>query len=145
MKFQVEINKNAEEIIKATIHNRSSLIDDIENLVMNYEGTDKITGYTEDSIKQLLFSDIECIFIENGKTYAVLSDGNKYIIKSRLYEIEKLLSASFIKINKSAIGNLEKIEKFSSTLVGAVDAIFKCGHIEYVSRRCFADIKRRLF
>ena len=29
-------------------------------------------------------------------------------------------------------------------VVGGVDAHFRCGYVEYVSRRCFADIKRRM-
>jgi len=29
------------------------------------------------------------------------------------------------------------------TYSGAVDAVFKCGYRDYVSRRCLAQIKRR--
>ena len=144
MKYQLIINKTAKENITATVCKPSELTDKIEYLVMNYNGTDKITGYTEEDIKPLPFSEIECIFVEGGKTYAVLTDGSRYLIKLRLYEIEKLLPAAFIKINKSALGNTAQIERFTNSLIGAVDVVFKCGHTEYVSRRCFSEIKRRI-
>ncbi len=144
MEFRLVIDKTAEENITATVRERTRLTDKVEALVMAYNGSDSVTGFWEDEIKALYFADIECVFVESGKTYAVLKNGSKYIIKLRLYEIEKLLPTAFIKINKSAVGNMERIERFKGTLSGAVNAVFRCGHIEYVSRRCFAEIKRRL-
>ena len=144
MKFNLIIDKDCEESVTATVRERSALISEIEALVMAHCGTDKITAYTEDEMHTLTFSEIECIFVENKRTFAVARNGGRYRIKQRLYEIERLLPSGFIRLNKSAIGNLDQIEKFTSTLTGAVDAVFFSGHKEYVSRRCFADIKRRL-
>ena len=39
--------------------------------------------------------------------------------------------------------NEKRLEKFKTTFSGAVDAVFKCGYVEYVSRRCLSQIKRR--
>ena len=55
----------------------------------------------------------------------------------------QLLPSSFLRLSKSALGNEAQLERFSASFSGAVDAIFKCGYREYVSRRCFAQIKRR--
>ena len=49
-----------EEVV-ATVHNRTDLTDKIEALVMEYSGSDRIPAYTEDELKMLAFSDIECI------------------------------------------------------------------------------------
>ena len=79
----------------------------------------------------------------DGKTYAIDTRDRHYRLRHRLYELEELLPSSFIRINKSALANENRLDRFAVTYSGAVDAIFKCGHTEYVSRRCFAQIKRR--
>ncbi|MBQ5346928.1 MAG: LytTR family transcriptional regulator, partial [Ruminococcus sp.] len=61
-----------------------------------------------------------------------------------LYEAAQELPASFIKINKSTIANKTRIERFSAVFSGSVDVIFKSGYTDYVSRRCFAEIKKEL-
>lgn len=143
MNFRLMIDKERPEEIVATVHERTALTDQIEQLVMQYAGTDQILGYTEDDMKMLAYSEIECITIVDGKTYAIDCRGDRYRLKQRLYELEKLLPACFVRINKSSIANENRLERFSASFSGAVDAVFKCGYKEYVSRRCFATIKRR--
>lgn len=144
MEFKLIIDPTAEETVTATVHKRSALTEEIELLVMQYAGTDRITGYTEDDVKVLRFGEIDCVFVEGGKTYAAASDGEVYLLKLRLFEAQGILPDAFVKINKSAIGNLGRIKRFTASFAGGVDAVFQCGHKEYVSRRCFAKIKRRL-
>ena len=143
MKFRLIIDKSKEEEIAATVHGRSSLTDRIETLVMQYIGSDRIPVFSEDEIKLLSLSETECIVSIDGKTFAVDSSGKKFRVKMRLYEIEEILPSYFIRINKSALANEKRLERFSVGFSGAVDAVFKSGYKEYVSRRCFAEIKRR--
>jgi DNA-binding LytR/AlgR family response regulator len=88
--------------------------------------------------------EIECVTVLDGKTYAIDSKNCKYRLKLRLYELEGQLPSSFIRINKSTLANEKALDRFTVTIAGSVDAIFKCGYREYVSRRCFAQIRRRL-
>ena len=143
MKFKLIIDKTKEEEIVATVHETTELTAKIEELVLRYSGTDKLPVYTEDEVKMLPFSRIECITVMDSKTYAVDNENRHYRIRLRLYEVEKLLPGYFIRINKSALANENRIERFAATYSGAVDAVFKCGYREYVSSRCFAQIKRR--
>lgn len=143
MEFRLIIDPNTQEEVVATVHERSPLTDQIELLVMQYAGADRIPAYTEDDMKMLAFAEIECITIIDGKTYAIDIHGTQYRLKQRLYELEAMLPASFIRINKSALANENHLERFSASFSGAVDAVFKSGYTEYVSRRCFAAIKRR--
>lgn len=143
MKFRLIIDNSKDEEVVATVHSRSTLTDEIEALVMQYAGSDQIPAYTEDDMKLLKFSDIECITVLDGKTYAIDTRGKRYRLRQRLYELEAVLPSFFIRINKSALANENRLERFSATFSGAVDAVFKCGCREYVSRRCFAAIKRR--
>ena len=143
MKFKLVINENAEEEIVATVHQRTALIDEIESLVLKYAGTDRIPGFRDEDMKMLAISDIECFTVLDGKTYAIDVNNHRYRLRQRLYELEKTLPSSFIRINKSSLANEPRLDRFSVTYAGGVDAIFKCGYKEYVSRRCFAQIKRR--
>ena len=142
MKFRLIIDKEKEEEVVATVHERSLLIDEIEALISRH--TDRIPGYTEDDIKMLSVSEIECVTVLDGKTYAIDSKNCRYRLKQRLYELETQLPPSFIRINKSTLANESALDRFTVTIAGSVDAVFKCGYREYVSRRCFAQIKRRL-
>jgi len=144
MDFRLIIDRERPEEVVATVHERSVLTDQIELLVMQYTGTDRIAAYTEDDMKMLLYEEIECITVIDGKTYAIDNRGDRYRLKQRLYELEQKLPACFIRINKSSLANENRLERFSAGFSGAVDAVFKSGYKEYVSRRCFAAIKRRI-
>ena len=141
MKFKIIIDKEKDEEVVVTVHNRTALIDEIEALISKH--TDRIPGYTEDDIKMLSVSEIECVTVLDGKTYAIDSKNRRYRLKQRLYELEQQLPSSFIHINKSTLANENSLDRFTVTYAGSVDAVFKCGYTEYVSRRCFAQIKRR--
>ena len=141
MKFKLIIDREKDEEVVVTAHNRTPLIDEIETLISKH--TDRIPGYTEDDIQMLSVSEIECITVLDGKTYAIDVKNRRYRLKQRLYELEAVLPPSFIRINKSTLANEARLDKFRVTVAGSVDAVFKCGYTEYVSRRCFAQIKRR--
>ena len=143
MKFKMIIDKTKEEEIVATVHKPSELTETIAQLVQEYTGTDRVMAYNEDEMKVLLFADISCITVMEGKTFAIDRKGNRYRLKQRLYELEEILPPGFIRINKSTIANEQQIERFAATFSGAVDAVFRCGYREYVSRRCYAQIRRR--
>lgn len=143
MKFRLIIDPAKEEEVVVTAHERSVLTDQLEALAAQHAGRDRIPAYTEDGMKQLPFSDIECVTVLEGKTFAIDTKNRRYRLKMRLYELEAILPASFIRINKSALANEQRLERFEAAYSGAVDAVFKCGYREYVSRRCFAQIKRR--
>ena len=143
MKFRVVIDPEKDEEIVVTVHEPSELTEKIRQLVQEHSGPDRIAAFLEEDIKMLSFSQIVFITVQDGKTYAVDTKGIRYRLKQRLYELEAILPASFIRINKSAIANEQHIERFAAAFSGAVDAVFRGGYREYVSRRCFAQIKRR--
>ena len=144
MKFRLIIDKEKEEEVVVTAHEMCPLIGQIQALVESQSGPERIVAYTDEGIKMLSVSAIECITVLDGKTYAIDEKGQKYRLKERLYELESILPSSFIRINKSALANEGRLDRFAVTYSGAVDAVFRCGYREYVSRRCFAQIKRRL-
>lgn len=143
MKFKMIVDPDKEEEVVVTAHARSPLTDRIEQIVTQNAVSNRIAAYTEDEMLMLPFDRIACITVVDGKTCAIDAKGRRYQIKLRLYELEEKLPEYFIRINKSTIANENQLEKFTPSFSGAVDAVFKCGYTDYVSRRCFAVIKRR--
>ena len=143
MKYKLIIDKNAEEEITVIAHGPSSLTRQIEDLVCSFSGADSILGYTDDGMRKLAFGEIECITILDRKVIAIDTAGKQYRIQERLRDLEAVLPSYFIRINKSAIANEHRIARFDAVFSGGVDAVFHCGYREYVSRRCFAEIRRR--
>lgn len=143
MKYNLIIDKNAEEEIRAIVHAPSALTQQIEDLVCEYSGADSIMGYRDDEMRKLAFEDIECITVIDRKVIAIDSKGTHYRIQERLRDLEDVLPSCFIRINKSSLANEQRIMRFEAAISGGVDAEFRCGYREYVSRRCFAEIRRR--
>ena len=143
MKYRLIIDKNSEEEVIARVHAPSSLTEQIENLVFSYSGAESITGYRDDEMRKLTFSEIECITVIDKRVIAVDTDGSRYTLRERLYELEKILPSYFIRINKSTLANEHRILRFDAVFSGGVDAVFRCGWRDYVSRRCFSQIRRR--
>ena len=143
MKYKLIIDKNADEEIIVIVHTPSSLTQKIEDLVCSYSGAESIMGYNDDEMRKLEYSEIECITIIDRKVIAIDTDGNHYALKDRLRDLEDVLPSYFIRINKSTLANEHRIQRFDAVFSCGVDAVFRCGYREYVSRRCFAEIKRR--
>jgi DNA-binding LytR/AlgR family response regulator len=143
MKYRLIIDKDAEEEIVAKVHAPSSLTRQIEDLVRSFSGSESILGYRDDEMRRLAFSDVECITVIDRRVIAIDTDGNRYRIQERLRELEGVLPSYFIRINKSTLANEHRISRFAAVFSGGVDAVFMCGYKEYVSRRCFSEIKRR--
>ena len=143
MKYKLIIDKDAEEEIVAIVHAPSSLTQQIENLVCSFSGADSLMGYREEGMRKLAFSEIDCITILDRKVIAIDTAGVHYRIQERLRDLEAILPSYFIRINKSALANEHRIARFDAVFSGGVDAVFQCGYREYVSRRCFSEIRRR--
>ncbi len=143
MKYKLIIDKSAEEEIIVIAHAPSSLTQEIENLLCSYSGAESVMGYMDDEMRKLPFSHIECITVMERKVMAIDTDGHRYRLQERLRQLEDILPSYFIRINKSTLANEHRIARFGAAFSGGVDAVFQCGYREYVSRRCFAEIRRR--
>ena len=143
MKYKLIIDKDAQEEIIAVVHAPNSLTEQIENLVREFSGEDSIMGYCEDEMRRLTFEEIECITVLDRRVIAIDTHGKHYRLQDRLRDLEAVLPSYFIRINKSTLANEHRILRFDAVFSGGVDAVFQCGYREYVSRRCFAQIKRR--
>ena len=106
MKFRFLIDKNREEEVIVYAHKKTKLVESIENIVK--EDNFELIGYADREAVKLDLADVYCFTVENNKVYAVC-ENEKYLLKSRLYQVEENLSENFIKINQSCIANIRKI------------------------------------
>ena len=143
MKYQLIIDKEAEESVTVVAREPSPLTRQIEALVRGDSSQAGILGYGEEEMRRLTFSEIECITVLDRRVIAIDTAGRHYRIQERLRDLEAVLPPWFIRINKSTIANEHRIARFEAAFSGSVDAVFRCGHRDYVSRRCFAEIRRR--
>ena len=143
MKYKLIIDKEAQEEIIAIVHAPSSMTEQIENIVRSFSGADCIMGYRENEMRKLTFEEIECITVLERKVVAIDGKGIHYRVQDRLRVLEDILPSYFIRINKSTLANEHRILRFEAAFSGGVDAVFQCGYKDYVSRRCFAEIRRR--
>ena len=143
MNYKLIIDKEAEEAFIAIVHAPSALTEQLENLIRSASGADCLMGYRDEEMRKLRFSEIECITIQDRKVVAVDKSGGFYRVHDRLRDLEEVLPSYFIRINKSSLANEHCIARFDKVFGGGVDAVFQCGFREYVSRRCFSEIRRR--
>lgn len=143
MKYKLIIDRTAEEEITVIAHAPSSLTQQIEDLVCRHSGADSIMGYRDGEMRKLTFGEIECITVLDRKVIAIDTRGSQFTLRDRLRDLEEILPSYFIRINKSTLANEHRIVRFDAVFSGGVDAVFHCGYREYVSRRCFSEIRRR--
>ena len=141
MKCYTYIEEVSEEKVLIYANERTKLIDEIESLVESVNVD--LTGTLNDEIIKIDINDVTCFLSENNKVFALIND-KKYQIKQRLYQIEEMNLAQFIKINQSCLANKKKIKKFESTIGGSLKVVFKNGYIDYISRRELKKVKQRM-
>jgi len=141
MKCYTYIEEVSEEKVLIYANERTKLIDEIESLVESVNVD--LTGTLNDEIIKIDINDVTCFLSENNKVFALIND-KKYQIKQRLYQIEEMNLAQFIKINQSCLANKKKIKKFESTIGGSLKVVFKNGYIDYISRRELKNVKQRM-
>ena len=74
-----------------------------------------------------------------------LGEEERYVIPSKLYELEEELTQShLIRISKSEIVNIRKIKSLDMSVSGTIKITMKNDHETYVSRRNVSKLKERL-
>ncbi|MBE6589937.1 MAG: LytTR family transcriptional regulator [Ruminococcaceae bacterium] len=141
MKFTLLIDPDREEEIVVYAHKRTSLIGRIEELAA--EDGHELIGYGEDEIVRLAPTEVVCFLVEDGHVCA-LTERARYRLKMRLYQLENIYSADFLKINQSCLVNVEKIKRFDSSIGASLMVTLEGGYRDYVSRRQLRAVKERM-
>ena len=65
-------------------------------------------------------------------------------MKKRLYQLEEQLGQDYMKINQSCLANISQISRFSASIGGSLEVVFRDGYKDYVSRRELKKVKERM-
>lgn len=103
-----------------------------------------LTGYQRGVSQILPCDDIIRVYTEKDRVIAECMSG-MYTMKEKLYELEdKLSKTDFIRISRSEIVNIKRIEKLDTSFTGTIKMYLEGDIVTYVSRRNVAKIKEVL-
>lgn len=146
MKIELIIDQEIEdEVITIRCKEYSDDIRRIHNLLQQFESKQKrIVGVNQGTeyyldLKTISFFETDADFVFAHTTK------NDFIIKQRLYELEKVLPHYFMRISKSTILNLNYLYAIEVTLGGPHKiALQNTDKVVYVSRKYYPVLKERL-
>lgn len=113
-------------------------------IALKEENTNSVVGKLDEKIYLIDLSNVECFFTY-GNEVLFLANGIEYKVGQKLYELQyKFESKNFIRISKSTIINIKKVEylapAFNKKLIFKLDS----GREEYSSRSYYSEIKNKL-
>ncbi len=144
MKVRVETvgEGEEEEIIVRTSKQDLWMLEQLKSLV---KAREPLLGYDADGGMSPL--DLQEIYYFESVENRVFAYGTKDVLelKCRLYELEERFAGTdLIRISKSMILSLEKVERFVPVLGGRIEAVLANGERVVISRQYVPDVKRRL-
>ena len=151
MKVQLFVSKDFEDS-HAEIYT-DILTDNIQKAMVLLEDETKEDGIDENNSilavkkgKDIVLLDLEDIFMfrVEDKQLKVYTDKKEYLIKKPLYQIEDSLDSNFIRISKTTIVNIRKIERVAPSLKGMMFISLKNGLKDNISRKYLPDFKNAL-
>lgn len=142
MKVEFNIDPNlSEEKAEFWLKKMTSKIKRITSELTSKQ--DFLWGYQDGDAYAIKFSKILVIQVEDEKTM-ICTEGDAYIFKGRLYQVEKLLPSNFVTTSRSSIVNYHFVDHLEIISSGNIDAILENGLRIQVARRKIKVLKERL-
>ena len=144
MKVNLFVSRDIEEP-HADIHT-DELTDNITKAISILESddaNDMLAVKKGSDIALLEFSDVYMFRVEN-KQVKVYTENNEYLIKKPLYQVEETLGSDFVRISKTTIVNLKKIQRVAPSLKGMMFIELKNGLKDNISRKYLPGFKQAL-
>lgn len=144
MKFKLLVNPQKKNQFKHRSTKKMILLKNSKKFVLTNASSNQLLAYDDKDVITLSLDKIALITIIDNKTYAICTNKKQYQIKKRIYQLVEELPKYFWRVNKSSIVNRYQISRFEETQTASVNIIMKNGLTDYVSRRCFAKIRKEL-
>ena len=144
MKVNLFVSRDIEEPY-ADIHT-NELTDNITkamSILESDDSNDMLAVKKGSDIALLEFSDVYMFRVED-KQVKVYTENNEYLVKKPLYQVEESLTSDFVRISKTTIVNLKKIERVAPSLKGMMFIQLKNGLKDNISRKYLPDFKQAL-
>ena len=144
MKVNLFVSRDIEEP-HADIHT-NELTDNVTkaiSILESDESSDMVAVKKGSDIALLQMDEIFMFRVED-KQVKVYTENNEYLIKKPLYQVEETLSGDFVRISKTTIVNLKRIERVAPSLKGMMFIELKNGLKDNISRKYLPDFKQAL-
>ena len=144
MKVNLFVSRDIEEPY-ADIHT-NELTDNITKAMSILESDDSsemLAVKKGSDIALLEFSDVYMFRVED-KQVKVYTEDKEYQIKKALYQVEENLTSDFVRISKTTIVNLKKVERVAPSLKGMMFIELKNGLKDNISRKYLPSFKEAL-
>ena len=144
MKVNLFVSRDIEDP-HADIHT-NELTDKVSkaiSILESDESNDMIAVKKGSDIALLQLDEIYMFRVED-KQVTVYTESSNYLIKKALYQVEEGLDSDFIRISKTTIINLKKIERVAPSLKGMMFIELKNGLKDNISRKYLPDFKKAL-
>lgn len=144
MKVNLFVSKDIEEP-HADIHT-NELNDNISkaiSILESEDANDMLAVKKGSDIALLELSEVYMFRVEN-KQVNVYTENSEYLIKKPLYQVEETLGSDFVRISKTTIVNLKKIERVAPSLKGMMFIELKNGLNDNISRKYLPGFKQAL-
>lgn len=113
------------------------------SILESEDSNDMIAVKKGSDIALLQFSEIYMFRVED-KQVKVYSEDGEFVIKKPLYQVEESLNSDFVRISKTSIVNLKKIQRVAPSLKGMMFIELKNGLKDNISRKYLPDFKQAL-
>ncbi|MBP5261235.1 MAG: LytTR family transcriptional regulator DNA-binding domain-containing protein [Clostridiales bacterium] len=134
-----KIGGSEQEYIEIGCHRENEKVDEIVRFVRNLDGS--ISGSIGDKKYEIPVSDIFYIESVDNRTF-IYTSNDTYAASMKLYEFEDLLKMrSFLRISKSTVLNIMKVESVKPALNGRFLCRLKNGEEVIISRKYVSDFR----
>ena len=144
MKVNLFVSRDIEE--PHSDINTNELTDNISkamSILESDDSNDLLAVKKGSDIALLEFGDVYMFRVEN-KQVKVYTENNEYLIKKPLYQVDETLGSDFVRISKTTIVNLKKIQRVAPSLKGMMFIELKNGLKDNISRKYLPDFKQAL-
>ncbi len=146
MRVEIKIDSELEE--SYVILHIPRLTADVSALVELLENTDTsprlLTAKRDDKSYVIGAEQMELIRTEGGSVMLYDRRAQGFAVDKPLHEILGRLGHDFVRISKSSIVNINRIDHVSPSFNGTMDIIMKNGMTDYISRKFLGEFKKRL-
>ncbi len=144
MKVNLFVSRDIDEPY-ADIHT-NELTDNVTKAISILESEDSPDMVAVKKGSDIALLEMEEIFMfrVEDKQVKVYTENKEYLIKKPLYQVEETLSGDFVRISKTTIVNLKKIERVAPSLKGMMFIELKNGLKDNISRKYLPSFKQAL-
>ena len=144
MRVNLFVSKDVEEP-HADIHT-DELTDNVQKAINLLEDDSKSDMLAVKKGKDIAFLEYEGVFMirVEDKVVKVYTHDDEYTVKKALYQVEESLDQSFVRISKTTIVNLKKIDRVAPSLKGMMFIELKNGLKDNISRKYLPEFKEAL-